>query len=169
MTARTRGGIRRGSQYSVLDNCWLAIAALTYAERMARARGTVAQADQWADKRNAIAAAVEEKLWDPTRGQYSSFLYPDGRRYAGLLVNGLCTPYYFGVPETRLGSYAAGISACGRELQTPEGLVKGNSDTDLYAGLSPAFYIHALGSIGSYEAGDEYLESLVRALPASGR
>jgi hypothetical protein len=51
---------------------------------------------------------------------------------------------------------------------TMEGIVKGNSDTDLYAGLSPAFYLHALGAMGSYEAGDAYLEALVRAMPASG-
>jgi hypothetical protein len=126
------------------------------------------KAAQWADKKNGISAAVEEKLWNPALGRYSSFLYPDGRRYAGLLVNGLCTPYFLGVEETRPGSYAAGIAACGRELMTAEGLVRGNSDTDLYAGLSPVFYLHALGSIGSYEAGDEYLESLLRALPASG-
>lgn len=155
-------------QYSVLDNCWLTIAALTYAERLARARGELAQAAQWADKKNAIAAAVEEHLWDPSRGHYSSFLYPDGRRYAGLLVNGLCTPYFFGLEETRPGSFAAGIAACGRELMTAEGLVKGNSDTETYAGLSPAFYLHALGRLGCYEDGDEYLEALVRQLPASG-
>ena len=155
-------------QYAVLDNCWLAIAALDYAERIARIHSLISRADDWGRKKKKISAAVEEKLWDSSCKRYSSFLFPDGKRFSGLLVNGLCTPYYIGVKEVRPGSYAAGIKECGKKLKTPEGIVKGNSLTDIYAGLSTAFYLHALGSIASYKAGDEYLKTLMSALPASG-
>lgn len=155
-------------EYAVLDNCWLAITALEYAERIATARGFKARANQWGTKKQKITAAVEEKLWDPARRRYSSFLYPDGKRFSGLLVNGLCTPCYIGIEEVRPGSFAAGINACGSELMSPEDIVRGNSLTDVYAGLSPAFYLHGLGSIGSYKTGDAYLQSLLRALPSSG-
>ncbi len=155
-------------QYAVLDNCWLAIAALDYAERIAGIHGLISRANDWGRKKQKISAAVEEKLWDPSCRRYSSFLFPDGKRFSGLLVNGLCTPYYIGVKEVRPGSYATGIKECGDKLKTAEGVIKGNSLTDIYAGLSTAFYLHALGSISSYKAGDEYLKALMSALPASG-
>jgi hypothetical protein len=156
------------AEFSVLDNCWLAIAALSYAERAARGRGRADTAAAWAGKRARIENALERHLWDPERGLYTAFLFPDGHRYPGPLANGWCTPSFFGVPETRPGSYRAMALACARALATPEGVVKGNLDTPVYAGMTPGFPLLALGACGEYEEGDRYFRDLVRSLPSSG-
>ncbi len=156
------------AEFSVLDNCWLAVAALSYAERAAAARGETTRADAWAAKRGRVEGALDRTMWDPARGLYAAFLLPDGSRYPGPLTNGYCTPAFFGVPERHPGSYLAMARECGRTLMTPEGVVKGNPDTAVYAGMTPLFYLHALGSAGAYAEGDRYLENLLRALPSSG-
>jgi hypothetical protein len=154
-------------QASVLDNCWLAIAALTYAAAEADSRGEKEKAEAWAQKRDGIARAVEARMWSAESGCYHSLLMPDGSPYHSPFVNGLCTPQFWGVAETRPGSLAAGVRHCWERLRTPEGLVRGNTDTSTYAGLTPAFFLHALASLDAALA-ESYLPALLRQIPSSG-
>lgn len=156
------------AEFCVLDNCWLAAAALSYAERAARRREAAAHAERWAGVRRRLEQSMERELWDPLRGVYTAFLFPDGRRYGGALTSGYCTPAFFGVPERRPGSYRAMARECLSSLMSPEGVVKGNPDTEVYAGMTPALLLHALGSAGARSEGDRYLRDLVRSLPSSG-
>ncbi len=154
-------------QASVLDNCWLAIAALTYAAREAGARGEKEKDETWTQKRDRIAQAVEARMWSEENGCYHSLLMPDGRPYHSPFVNGLCTPQFWGVAETREGSLAAGVRHCWDRLHISEGLVRGNTETSTYAGLTPPFFLHALSSLDANLA-DSVLQALLRQMPSSG-
>ncbi len=156
------------SEFSVLDNCWLSMAALRYAADLVAASGDAAEAGRWQAKADGIARRVESLLWDPRSARYSALLFPDGRRYPAPLVCGHCTPWLWGIRERRPGSFAAGVAACEQELMTPEGILRGNRDTDVIAGMTPSFHLHALACIGDGARIDRALASLLASLPSSG-
>jgi len=152
---------------SVLDNCWLAIAALNYAAQEAHSRGQEEKARAWTMKRGRIEQAVDARMWSDENGCYHSLLMPDGKPYLSPFVNGLCTPQFWGVAETRPGSFAAGVRHCWEKLQISEGIVRGNTETSTYAGLTPPFFLHALSSLDAALA-EQFLPALLRQIPSSG-
>lgn len=154
-------------QASVLDNCWLSIAALEYAAGQAGSKSDAKRQADWLTKKENIQKAVEARMWSQKENSYHSLLMPDGSPYRSPFVNGLCTPQFWGITDLDEAKFAGGVRNCWNKLHTSEGIVRGNTETSTYAGLTPGFFLHALATLDA-EMSETVFRSLLQQIPSSG-